>query len=339
MSLPLVLGVDGGNSKTDVWLVAADGTIRGTARGGTASHQQVGLARGAETLRELATAAARAAGLPAAAGRPKATQPIATEGAFCLAGVDFASDVRSLRRAIDGLGIVRSATVLNDAFAGLRAGASRPWGVALVCGHGINAAAIGPDGRSARFDGVGDISGDWGGGTSVGYAALAAAVRGRDGRGPRTSLERLVPAFFGLRSPAALVRRLYAEPGLQDQIDRLAPLSFEAAAAGDAVARGIVDRLADELVTMATALIRRLRLAREDVEVVLTGGVFGTTDAGFYARLERGVREVAPRARLVRLTVPPVAGAVLLALDRLETDSNTRAAAEQRLRDAAARAS
>ena len=332
MSSPLVLGVDGGNSKTDVWLVAGDGRLVGTARGGTTSHQQVGLERGMAMLSDLVRDAARDGGVPVEPGRP-----IAGHGAFCLAGADFPSDVRELSRAIDGLGVAEDVTVLNDAFAGLRAGASRPWGVALVCGHGVNGAAISPDGRRARFDGVGDIAGDWGGGTSMGYAALGAAVRGRDGRGPRTLLERTVPAFFGERTPPGLVRRLYFEPSLQSRIDELTLLAFEAAIAGDAVARSIVDRLADELVAMAGALIRRLRLTRTDVEVVLTGGVFNTSDAAFYARLEDGVQAIAPRARLVRLTAPPVLGAALLALDALAGPDDHRAAAERRLRAAAPR--
>jgi len=326
VTTPLVLGVDGGNSKTEVWLVSADGSIIGTARGTTSSHQQIGLERGMAQLEALAREAAS-----------QASGVLAGEGVFCLAGADFPSDVRALTRAIERLGIVERVTVLNDAFAGLRAGASRPWGIALVCGRGINGAGIGPDGRQVRFDGVGDISGDWGGGRSVAYAGLAAAVRGRDGRGPRTALEAQVPAFFGRRSPPALVKALYDQPRLQARIEELAPLVFDAAIAGDRVARSIVDRLADELIAMATALIRRLRLTRSDVEVVLTGGVFGATDAAFYERLDSGIRDVAPGARLVRLSVPPVAGAVLLALDRLGGDAAARSAAEARLRAAAIR--
>lgn len=330
MTRSLVLGVDGGNSKTDVWLVAADGRLVGSAHGGTTSHQQIGLERGLARMAELVRTAARDGGL-----EMDAAQPLAKQGVFCIAGADFPSDVRRLTHGISGLGVAEHVSILNDAFAGLRAGASRPWGVALVCGHGVNAAALSPDGRMARFDGVGDISGDWGGGTSVGFAALAAAVRGRDGRGPRTALEELVPAFYGQRSPGALVRTLYFDPPLQDRVDELAPLAFDAATAGDAVARRIVDRLADELVAMATALIQRLHLARTDVEVVLTGGMFRATDAAFYARLEAGIRAVAPQAKLVRLTAPPVLGAALLALDALALPAAAREAAEKRLRAAA----
>ena len=40
-----ILAVDVGNRKTDLALVAADGSVLAAARGATASHQAVGLAR------------------------------------------------------------------------------------------------------------------------------------------------------------------------------------------------------------------------------------------------------------------------------------------------------
>ena len=101
-----------------------------------------------------------------------------------------------------------------------------------------------------------------------------------------------------------------------DRHREIAPLVFEAAAEGDHVAREIIDRQADEIVAWATAAIRRVRLGRLDPDVVLAGGVFRTEDAAFFARIEAGVRTAAPRARLVRLGLPPVVGAALLGLDR-----------------------
>lgn len=308
--LPAVLAVDGGNSKADLALVARDGRLLAAARGRSISHQAVGLERGMARLEELASGLAREAGLD------PGSRPIARLGVFSLAGADYPEDERLLRGAIGRLGIVAEVEVLNDTFGALRAGTQRPWGVVLVCGQGINGAAIAPDGRRARFDGVGTWSGDWGGGGGVGEAGLAAAVRGRDGRGPRTILERLVPAHFGVASPAALTKALYLRRIDGRRVSELSPVVFAAAGEGDAVARGIVDRLADELAGMAVALIRRLRLGALDPEVVLAGGVFRTTDRPFLDRLEAGVHAAAPQARLVRLTAPPVLGPALLGLDR-----------------------
>jgi N-acetylglucosamine kinase-like BadF-type ATPase len=321
-----VLAVDGGNSKTDIALVGPDGGLLAAVRGPTTSHQAVGLEAGIARLVGLVEDAARQAGLDAAA------RPISTIGVHAIAGADFTADVRMLERALAGARLSARDVVVNDCIGALWGGASEGWGIALICGQGINGAAIAPDGRTARFDGVGDISGDWGGGTSVGMSGLAAAVRARDGRGPRTSLERLVPAHFGLGRPSAVTRAFYDDRIADARVGELSPVVFAAAGQGDPVARSIVDRLADELVTMAVALARRTAMTRRPVEVVLAGGVFSTTDEPFFARIEAGIQAVVRDARLVRLDVPPVTGAGLHGLDLVGTAGPARDAARQRLR-------
>jgi N-acetylglucosamine kinase-like BadF-type ATPase len=317
-----ILAVDGGNSKADLALVAADGTLLAALRAPSISHQAVGLEAGMRTLVESAERLLDG----------QTAKPIAEAGVFALAGADFSEDVRLLQRAIEATALTRSTEVLNDTFGALRAGTERPWGVVLICGQGINAAAIAPNGRRARFDGVGEFSGDWGGAGTLGHEALAAAVRSADGRGRATSLERLVPAHFGVATAAALSKALYLEriPGYR--LAELAPLVFWAAGQGDDVARSILDRLADELALMAGALMRRLRMTRLDPEVVLAGGVFRTRDEPFFARLEHGIRSTAAAARPIRLEAPPVLGAALLGLDERSPSGFTDPAVAARLR-------
>jgi N-acetylglucosamine kinase-like BadF-type ATPase len=306
-----VLAVDGGNSKADVALVAADGSLLAAVRGPTTSHQAVGLEEGLRRLTELVETVARQAGLD------PAVRPIASFGVHALAGADFAADVRVLERGLHETGLTGRDVVVNDCIGALWAGATDGWGIALVCGQGINAAAIAPNGRHARFDGVGDISGDWGGGTSVGMAGLAAAVRARDGRGPRTILERRVPAYFGFGRPSAVTRAFYDGRLPETRIGELTPVVFAAARGGDPVARAIVDRLADELATMAIALATRLGIKRLPVDVVLAGGVFRADDPEFFERLDERIRPDLPSANLIRLDVPPVAGAAREGLKQL----------------------
>jgi N-acetylglucosamine kinase-like BadF-type ATPase len=243
-------------------------------------------------------------------------------GSYCVAGADFPSDVRTLERAIGALGLADRSVVRNDAFAALRAGTDSGWGVVVVCGAGVNAVGRGPSGATARLAGIGDLSGDWGGGYGLGVAALGAAVRARDGRGPRTILADRVPRHFGLTRPADVARRLYEARVDARRLEDVAPIVFGAAGDGDAVARQIVDRLADELAVMAIAIARRLHVTRRDVEIVLTGGVFNAEDPEFYGRLTDRVAAALPRARLRRLTAPPVFGSALLGLDML--GSSTR---------------
>jgi N-acetylglucosamine kinase-like BadF-type ATPase len=260
-----------------------------------------------ERLAGLVAEAAATAGLD---GQPDVA-------VYTVAGADTRADVQTLRAALGERGFAREDVVLNDAFGALRAGTDRAWGVVVICGAGVNAAGVGPDGRSVRLDALGEYSGDWGGGNDVGWEGLAAAVRARDGRGPRTRLERDVPAYFGLRTPAAVTSAMYTGRIPATRIGELSPVVFAAAEAGDGAARRILDRLADEVIVMAGAMIRRLHLTRRDPDVVLGGGVFRTREQGFLERIRTGVAGIAPAATLVPLTAPPVAGAALLGLDRL----------------------
>lgn len=319
---PAVLALDVGNSKTDLAIVAADGTVLGAIRGPSGSHQAVGLDRAVATLRQLAEVAAAQAGL--------ATDGvIAPLGAFCMAGVDTPRDERRLRRALAAAGLATEFFLRNDSFAILRAGARDGWGVAVVAGAGTNGAGVGPTGRIARFGGLGDISGDYEG---VGLHALRAAARGRDGRGPRTSLERLVPAHFGLRRPQDLTVALYRRKIHPDRLRELPPLVYAAAADGDAVALEIVGELGDEIAAFATAAIRRVGAVRREVDVVLAGGLVRSRDPRLIARVEARVRAVAPRARIVVLDRPPVMGSALLGLDRLAAGGVTAPEIADRLR-------
>jgi N-acetylglucosamine kinase-like BadF-type ATPase len=318
-----VLAVDGGNSKTELVLVGPDGRLLAAVRGPTTSHQVVGMAAGADGLARLADQARRAAGLDALTGAGTR----ATVASCTVAGADSAGDVRRLERAYRSAGLAEEIRVVNDAFAPVRAGTDRGWGVGVICGAGVNAAGIAPDGRTARLAALGNTSGDWGGGTDVGIAGLGAAVRARDGRGPRTSLERLVPAHFGLKRPLDLTIAFETDRIHWTRVRELSPVVFGAARDGDVVARAIIDRLADEVATMAIAIVRRLHLTRRDVDVTLAGGVFRADDADFEARIAAGIHAVAPLARIHRLDPPPVLGAALLGLDRLrETGAITDAA-------------
>ena len=324
-----VLAVDGGNSKADLALVARDGTLLAAVRGPTISHQQVGVEEGIVRLGRLAAAAARRAGL-----LDSSAAPLADVGLYSVAGADFAGETRMLTHAFAETGLTRRTEVLNDTRAALRAGTDHPWGVVLICGAGVNAAAVGPTGRTARLAALGPISGDRGGGRDLGMGALGAAVRARDGRGPRTAFEGLVPAHFGLKRPEAVTRAIYEGRIPEQRLLELAPLVFNAARSGDAVARGLLDRLADELATMAIAMTRRVGLARSAFDVVLAGGVFQNHDDAFLGRLDTAVRAVAPKAHLAPLRSPPLVGAALLGLDRI--GSGVSRAAEERLREACA---
>ena len=179
------------------------------------------------------------------------------------------------------------------------------------------------------------IAGDWGGGVDLGESAVWHAMRSQDGRGERTALERAVPAHFGLERPRDLMEAIYFGRLSESRAAELPPVVFAAAARGDAVARTIVERQADEIVTMASTAIRRLRMVRDDVHVVLGGGLFRNGDGAFVERITDGVRRVAPAATVMVLDSPPVVGAALLGLDRLGAAASAKRRVREQLTHAA----
>jgi N-acetylglucosamine kinase-like BadF-type ATPase len=228
-------------------------------------------------------------------------------------------------------GWARATTVDNDTFAVLRAGAEQGWGVAVVCGAGINCVGVAPDGRHARFPALGWLTGDWGGGQDLGTEAVSAAARSEDGRGPRTTLERAVPEYFGLQTPTELAEAIHFGRLAAHRVVELAPVVL-AEAADDPVAASIRDRLASEVVTLVRVALERLALAGEPVEIVLGGGVFQSRDRGLLQAVSAGVLDLAPLAVIRDSVLPPVFGAALAALDAL----GAPAEAHRRLRERAA---
>ncbi len=324
MSGRLVLAVDGGNSKTDLALLREDGAVLALVRGGNSSPHHLGLDGCVALLGELYGDALAQAGIADGHG------PVAAVGHLLLAGLDLPVEEERLHAAVDGRW-AQQLSVGNDTFAVLRAGTERGWGVAVVCGAGINCVGVGPDGRHVRFPALGAISGDWGGGYDVGLAALSAAVRSEDGRGPRTTLERSVPGHFGLGTPAELVEAIHLGRIPNRRIVELPPVVFEAAPT-DTAATAIVDRLADEVLALVHAAIHRLELDGAPGAVLLGGGLFRAADARLLGAIDDGLGD---GVELRVATSEPIVGAALLGLDDLGASPEAQSRARNELKEVA----
>jgi N-acetylglucosamine kinase-like BadF-type ATPase len=321
VSAAAVIAVDGGASKTHLARLGRDGALLELVRGSESSPQNLGLERALGVLDRLF---AEAGGQP---GEAEVAQ-------LNMSGVDFPSEERELREAIEARRWADRVAVDNDTFAVLRAGTERGWGVAVVCGSGINCVGVAADGRHARFPALGQITGDWGGGFDVGYAALFAAARGEDGRGPHTSLERAVPGHFGLETPTQVAEAIHRGEISARRLLELPPVVF-AEAEHDAAAAGIIDRLAAEIVAMARVALERLDLADEPAEILLGGGLL-QGDGRLSAAVEDELRRRAPSASVVAPSSPPIVGAALLGLDAVGAEAEAQRRAREELEAAVA---
>jgi len=333
-ALPAVLAVDGGNSKSDLALVADDGTLLASARGPGITKPD--LAKTLGLLTSLIGQAQRQTGRPGC--------PVARHLSACVANADLPEEEEALTAALRAQGWTATTEVVNDTFAVLRAGldttaaagpspaaggaAARHWGVAVTCGAGINCVGVAPDGQRTGFLALGGITGDWGGGHGLGRAALWWAIRAEDGRGPETALRGAVAAHFGVPSVRDVAIGIHLGTISEPSLGELAPAVLALAGAGDDVAAGLVRRQAGEICAMALTVMRRLSLTGLATPVVLGGSVLAARDPTLTAGVIGGISAVAPHAAVRITDVPPVAGAALLGLDHL----GAAPGAERRLR-------
>lgn len=253
--LPLLLGVDGGGSKTLALITDAEGHELGRGLAGPSNYHAVGVEAAYAALDAAVTAA-----LAEVATRLPSAIPASPFAALCLglAGVARPED----RPVIQAWAETRypgvPATIVHDAHLVLAAGTPELWGLALICGTGSMAYGADPAGRSARAGGWGYLLGDEGSGYALGLAALRAVMRAADGRGPATALTAAVLAQWGLQQPQDLVRYVYRPELGRTEIAALAALVDAAAGQGDAVAQALTAEAGRELALAVQAVARHL---------------------------------------------------------------------------------
>ena len=310
----LALGVDGGNTKTVAVVSGPDGRLRGTGRGGCADIHNAATPERALDAIELAVRAALAE-----AGCGPGDLAAA---AFSLAGADWPEDFVLLERRLrERLDLRVAPLVVNDALGALRTGSPDWTGIAVVAGTYNAVGARHPDGRVFHLG----FWPDGAGGRDLARDALRAIYRAELGMGPATALTGRALALWDAADPIELLYAFTRRGGFpEDEQDRLAPLVLDAADEGDPPARAIVAEKGRILGVQARASADRVALPLAGARVVLTGGVFTHPSA----RLADATMAELPGAVAVRDGTPPVAGALLLALDRLgvQVDAATVAA-------------
>jgi N-acetylglucosamine kinase-like BadF-type ATPase len=310
------LGVDVGSTKTHALIADEAGQAVGLGLAGPGNHEAVGY-DGLEAALDAACYRALSA-----AGVVK--DDIAGAG-FGVAGYDWPSEREPTLAAIRSLGLQAPVDAVNDTSLGLLAGATGGWGVAVVSGTGCN--ARGWD-RSRQREGKVTGNGTWMGEAAGASELIARAVQALahewTRRGRRTQLTPAFLAHLGVGSLDELLEGLVT--GRLELDASMAPLVFRVAATGDPVAQEIIHWAGCELGELACAVIRQLEFEALAFDVVLIGSMF---DGGplLVEPMRRTLHALAPGARLVRLSSPPVIGAILLGMEQAGIDALARRAA------------
>jgi N-acetylglucosamine kinase-like BadF-type ATPase len=296
-----VLGIDAGGTKTVCLLADERGLMVSEGRGPGANLHVAGELGVEKVLHEVME---RAIG-------DRAVVP----DAICLgiAGVDRAREMRTIRAIMRRIGHKSRVVVVNDALIALVAGAQDAPGIVIIAGTGSIAYGRNAQGEAARAGGWGHMIGDEGSGYWIGREALAAVMRASDGRGPATELTTGILANLQLDDESQLPRIIYDPEVPRMTVAALGPIVQRIAEEGDAVARRILERAADELVLAARSVATRLEMRGDPFAFYLAGGVFRVVP-WLAEELPRRLVEVAPRSQAQVLNQEPAVGAVWLAL-------------------------
>lgn len=297
---PIILGIEGGGTRTTVALTGGPGGGRLDFEVGPFN---VRLMSDRELIWRLREVADR---LPVAAAAVEAM-------AIGLAGARTEGDRDRIRRAASRVfpGVPCLATDdLQTALAAAPSEAGVVARVLVLSGTGSCCFGFGANGRTAKVGGRGHVIGDRGSACDIGLRALRelTAASDRSGRWPR--LGALILDALCLTNPEDLID--WSMHAGKTDIAALAVTVFRAADLRDALARRILAAAAETLATDALACARRLARPTDRLQFVFNGGVL-LRNPGFAREVARRLRRGFRRAVVTAVPHASVDGALALA--------------------------
>lgn len=307
----LVVGLDGGATKTAAVLTDESGATLARSVTGPSNFQIVGTEEaGKSVLKAIEDCCA-------AAGRQAEDLDAVVAG---LTGAGRETDQKRMAETLIRIAASRNLPLKNlhivsDAIIALEGAFRGAPGMILIAGTGSIALGKKSDGSVVRAGGWGRIIGDEGSGYAIGRAGMTAVCRHLDGRGPGTSLTAMVAATVGLSTQEEIIRHVYRK-GFD--LASIAPLVFQSAGNGDAVCLAILQDAAADLVDHVGAVIRHMGIGDGRARLAFAGGLL--TGAGVLpAILRRRLAEQFPSVTIHEPELPPEVGAALMAAKSLSS--------------------
>ena len=305
----IVLGIDGGGTKTVAWLAcrsplpsANADEILGRGAAGPGNPRAIGFEQAQANIDAAIDAAFAAAGLPRAS---------VAAACLALAGVGRAPDREHMALWASQRRLAESIRITTDAEPILAAASPENYGIALICGTGSLAWGRNKAGTVTRAGGWGYLLGDEGGAYWLSISGLRAALRSHDGRERTTPLLPVFLERLQLAEPRDLVDWIHDAAVTPSEVAALAPTVFELATT-DEVAAQIIAKGALSLAHMIAAVAQRLEFSRDSYPLALAGSVLLNQPAyrdQFLSHLaDRGLSPAT-----TTLVEEPVRGALILA--------------------------
>jgi N-acetylglucosamine kinase-like BadF-type ATPase len=314
--MSLVLGIDGGGTKTVCLLMEEKGQVLGRGEAGASNYQSVGKqaalcsiqAAIAQAIVSFRTVQVKAICLGlAGVGRPWDIQVVQT----------FVQQLQSIESLPVSWALQHSNVVIcNDALIALVGGLGHAVGVVAIAGTGSIVWGQNSQGYTKRVGGWGPILGDSGGAYQIAISGLRSALRAYDGCDLPTTLEPRFREHLGLSSLEELVNVIYQQGWSVQEIAALAPIVAQEATSGDEVALGILEEAVQEFVQATQVVMDSLFTPSQVIEVVTTGSVWQGLSL-MRERFEASLIKSKPLAKVIFPRHEPAYGAGLLALKTL----------------------
>ena len=292
-----ILGIDGGGTKTHAILVDLDGKILATAANGGANWERIGLQAVGKSLDEL---------ISKAISNAKISREDIVASTLALAGIDWAEDEALFAPVIQGLGLSGRCTLVNDSVAALFAGI--PEGIGCVSIAGTGGKTAGSDGEQT-IQTMGMQLGEGGGAGQLVDLALDSIARAHHGTAVKTKMYSSIPKAAGFDDPEVFF--IAIARGRVRLDESLAPLIFDLASGGDAVALDVVNRVAKQHAIDVSGIATQLNFQTKPITVIRAGGLHTAGCTVFDATFEAEVKHLLGSAQVRVLDVAPVFGAVI----------------------------
>ena len=307
---PVVLGMDGGGTKTEVLLTDLQGKTLSSFIGGPTNLAAVPEKEALDNLEEALSAVFMQS--------PKVRVVQAVIG---MAGIDTLSDEARFRpfadATLESFGI-KKYQLFNDSAVALANGSDAANALILIAGTGSICYGHNSTGKTARAGGMDYLLADEGSGYWIGRKVLRAVVRAHDGRGLPTVMTELVLTHFGISKVSQLKQKVYQPQLSKMKIAELAKVWEQAVVRNDEIALIIQKQIIDKLALLVEAVARSLALTDKPFDLVLAGSIalLPVVQPLLRARLETTF----PSLSICIPETTPVNGAIKLALAAVKNE-------------------
>lgn len=320
-----VLGVDGGNTKTDFFLFQVDGTFVDFIRVGTCSH---------EALPDSFIGAKRELkkGIDFLLSKNGIKKEDLIFSVFGLAGCDIPMQHEKLVCAVKEIGL-NDFIISNDSFLGIKAISES--GVCSICGTGTAAGGIGLDGKTLQVGGIGSICGDEAGGSWLARRAVKATFDAAYRFGKPSYIEKVVYDELGINDKYYLMEAISLKLFTKKvDLTRITKEVFNGANLGDEVCIELLKEMANNLARSAAGCCVSLNLGDNPL-VIMIGSVFVKGACPVLVNeFKRLVNLYTQKeSRFVMLTVPPATGAIIWAIEEATKSYPTEAVKERIIKE------